>query len=78
MEILGVDSLNTVWIQATPTFPVSEDDDGSGGVAETLSEFQSLRVSGDIPLHELNVSLIQETLRENATVAGRGSNDGNQ
>lgn len=78
MEVLGYDSLDTVWVEATPMGSVFEDDYGSLGVAETLSEFQSLRVSSDIPLHELNVSLIQKALREDATVARGGSDNSDQ
>lgn len=78
MEILGNDSLDTVWIEATPTFTVGEDDNWGGGVSEAVSEFKSLRVGSDIPLHELNVSLLEQALRENASVARGGSDNSDQ
>lgn len=78
MEILGHDSLNTVWVEATPMGSVFEDDHGSLGVAETLSEYKSLLVRSDVPLHELNLSFIEKALREDATVARGGSDNSDQ
>lgn len=78
LEILGHDSVDTVWIEATPVLPVSEDYYGGLGIPEFLREFQSLRVSRDIPLHELNVAIIQHALRENTAVARGGGNYSDQ
>lgn len=78
MEILGNDSLDTVWIEATPVIGFRDNDDGGRVVPEAVSKFQSLRVSGDIPLHELNVQIIQNLLRDPARLAVRGRDDSDQ
>lgn len=75
---LDGESLDTVWIEAMPVIPAREEDDGDTGVAEILDSLSGLRVSRDIPLHELNVQVIQALLSEPAGVARRGRKHSNQ
>lgn len=76
--MLGGDSVETVWVEALPVLPGVEDDDGRGAVSEVLSQFQSLRVSRDIPLHELNTAIIQSLFGKAAGLARRRGYDGDQ
>lgn len=76
--MLGGKSVDTVWTEALPMLPGVEDDNGAGVVTEVLSQFQSLRVGRDIPLHELNTQIIQSLFGEAAGLARRRGNDGDQ
>lgn len=73
--MLGGEQVKTVWVESLPVLPGIEDNDGCGVVTEVLSQFQSLRVGRDIPLHELNTQIIQTLLGKTAGLARRRSED---
>jgi len=70
--MLGGEGLKTVWIEALPVLPGVEEYNRDALVTQVPNDLSGFLVSRDIPVHEVNVQVIQNLLRDPAGVARGG------